>query len=48
MAMFAVSCPPPGDGGDSGGMAGYTATNTTFTLFEDKQGMVRVQVYTKR
>jgi hypothetical protein len=48
MAMFAVSCPPPGDGGDNGGMAGYTATATTFTLFEDKQGMVRVQVYTKR
>jgi hypothetical protein len=29
-------------------MAGFTATPTTFSLFEQKNGAMRVQVFTKR
>jgi len=47
--MFTPTCPPPGDGGDSGGTASFTATATTFTLFEmNGDGVVNVDVYTKR
>jgi hypothetical protein len=44
---YTPTCPPPGDGGDNGGSADYTATTTTFTLFESKNGGTRVSVYTK-
>jgi hypothetical protein len=46
---FTPTCPPPGDGGDSGGSADYDATATTFTLYEMKNGgEVRASAYTKR
>jgi hypothetical protein len=40
-------CPPPGDGGDNGGSASYTATSSTFMLIETKNGGTRVSIYTK-
>ena len=47
--MFTPTCPPPGDGGDSGGTAAFTATATTFTLFEmGGNGALNVNLYTKR
>jgi hypothetical protein len=43
---FTPTCPPPGDGGDNGGTAEFTATATTFTLFDMGDGSaVRVSVY---
>jgi hypothetical protein len=41
---FTPSCPT----GDTGGASSYSATATTFTLFEDHNGGTRVNVYTKR
>ena len=41
---FTPSCPA----GDTGGASSYSATATTFTLFEDHNGGTRVNVYTKR
>ena len=41
---FTPSCP----NGDSGGSSPYSATATTFTLFEDHNGGTRVNVYLKR
>jgi hypothetical protein len=43
---FTPACPL---GGDGGGTAGYTATSTTFTLFDtSNSGDLRLSVYTKR
>jgi hypothetical protein len=41
---FTPSCPT----GNTGGASSYSATATTFTLFEDHNGGTRVNVYTKR
>ena len=42
------TCPAPGDGGDSGGSAGFTATSSAFTLIETRgSGGILVKVYTK-
>jgi hypothetical protein len=41
---FTPSCP----NGNSGGASSYSATSTTFTLFEDHNGGTRVNGYTKR
>lgn len=41
---FTPSCP----NGNTGGASSYSATATTFTLFEDHNGGTRVNVYTKR
>jgi hypothetical protein len=40
---FTPSCP----NGSGGGASPYSATSTTFTLFEDHNGGTRVNVYTK-
>jgi hypothetical protein len=45
---FTKTCPPPGDGGDQGGSAMFTATSTAVTLFTDHGNTVVVQTYTKR
>jgi hypothetical protein len=46
---FTPTCPAPGDGGDNGGSAGYTATPSTFTLFDmNGQGDLRIDLFTKR
>jgi hypothetical protein len=46
---FTPTCPPPGDAGDNGGSAGFTATATTFTLFDGgDNGALRVSLYKKR
>jgi hypothetical protein len=42
---FTPTCPV---GGDGGGTAGYTATETTFTLFDTEGGGVRTSVFSKR
>jgi hypothetical protein len=47
MVTYTPTCPPPGDGGDSGGSANYTATSTTFTLIQTRNGDTQVSVYTK-
>ena len=47
MVTFTPTCPPAGDGGDKGGSASYTATATTFSLIESKNGDTSVKVYTK-
>jgi hypothetical protein len=44
---YTQTCPAPGDGGDHGGSAGYTATSTSFTLLLPKNNGVLVRVYTK-
>jgi len=44
---YTPTCPPPDDGGDKGGSANFTATATTFTLIQSKNGNVDVKVYTK-
>jgi hypothetical protein len=44
---FTPTCPPAGDGGDNGGSAQFTATASTFSLFESKNGGTQVSVYTK-
>jgi hypothetical protein len=41
--VFTPSCP----NADSGGASPYSATSTTFTLFEDNNGGTRVNLYTK-
>lgn len=47
MVTYAPSCPPPHDGGNNGGSAGFTATATTFTLIISENGGTLVRVYTK-
>ena len=47
MVTYTQSCPAPGDGGNNGGSAGFTATGTTFTLIMNKSGGTLVRVYTK-
>jgi hypothetical protein len=47
MVTYTPICPPPGDGGDNGGSASFTATATTFSLIESKNGGTEVSVYTK-
>jgi hypothetical protein len=47
MVTYTPTCPPPGDGGDHGGSANFTATPTTFTLIQSKNGGTTVDVYTK-
>jgi hypothetical protein len=44
---YTRSCPPPGDGGNDGGSAGFTATATTFTLFMPEDGGTLVRGYGK-
>lgn len=44
---YTPTCPPPGDGGDNGGSAQFTATASTFSLLESKNGGTQVSVYTK-
>jgi hypothetical protein len=46
-ATFTKTCPPPGDGGDQGGSAMFTATSTTVTLITNHGSTVVVQTYTK-
>jgi hypothetical protein len=46
-ATFTKTCPPPGDGGDQGGNAMFTATSTTVTLITNHGSTVVVQTYTK-
>lgn len=43
---FTPTCPPPGTG-DNGGSAQFTATATTFSLIQSKNGGTEVSVYTK-
>ena len=45
---FALTCPPPGDVPGPPGSAGYTATASSFTLFEPRGSSTRVQVFTKQ
>src|SRR5205085_4821789 len=46
---YAATCPPTADGGDNGGgSAGFTATASSFTLFEPRGAGTRVQVFTKQ
>ena len=45
---YAPTCPPPGDGGDNGGSAGFTATASSFTIFAPRESSTRVQVFTKQ
>jgi hypothetical protein len=48
-ATFAPTCPPPGDGNDTGGTFGYSASGSTFTVFDmTGSGGTRVSVYTRR
>jgi hypothetical protein len=47
MVTYTPTCPPPGDGGDHGGSANFTATSTTFTLIQSKSGATQISVYTK-
>lgn len=44
---YTRTCPQPGDGGDNGGSAGFTATATTFTLFMSEDGGTLVRIYGK-
>jgi hypothetical protein len=44
---YTQTCPAPGDGGNSGGTAGFTATSTAFTLIMPKGTGILVKVYTK-
>ena len=46
-ATFTKTCPPPGDGGDQGGNAMFTATSTTVTLITNHGSTVVVQTFTK-
>jgi hypothetical protein len=46
-ATFTKTCPPPGDGGDQGGNAMFTATATTVTLITNHGSTVVVQTFTK-
>lgn len=46
-ATFTKTCPPPGDGGDQGGSAMFTATSTAVTLITNHGSTVVVQTYTK-
>jgi hypothetical protein len=48
MVSYSATCPPPADGGDNGGSAGFTASSTTFTLILPKNGGTLVRVYTKQ
>jgi hypothetical protein len=47
---FTPTCPPPGDGGDSGGTLDYSTNgSTTLTIYDmGGQGTLRLDVYTKR
>ncbi len=44
---YTQTCPAPGDGGNTGGSAGFTATSSSFTLIMSKGGGILVKVYTK-
>jgi hypothetical protein len=46
-ATFTPSCPVVDGGSDSGGSAEFTATSSSVTLFELKNGLVQVSVYNK-
>jgi hypothetical protein len=48
MVSYTPTCPPPADGGDNGGSAGFTASSTTFMLILPKNGGTLVRVYTKQ
>jgi hypothetical protein len=48
MVTYTPTCPPPADGGNNGGSAGFTASGTTFTLILPKNGGTLVRVYTKQ
>jgi hypothetical protein len=46
---FAPTCPPPGDGGDSGGTLDYSTNGSTLTIHDMAgNGTIRLDVYTKR
>jgi hypothetical protein len=47
MVTYTPTCPPPGDGGNNGGSAGFTTDGTTFTLIINKSSGTLVRVYTK-
>ena len=47
MVTYTPTCPPPGDGGNNGGTAGYTSDGTTFTLIISKSAGKIVRIYTK-
>jgi hypothetical protein len=48
MVAYTPTCPPPSDGGNNGGSAGYSSDGTTFTLIMPKTGGTLVRVYTKK
>ena len=46
---YTPSCPPPGDGGDSGGTQDFSTDGSTITIYDmGGTGEIRVDVYTKR
>jgi len=46
---YTPSCPPPGDGGDSGGTQDFSTDGSTITIYDvGGTGQIRVDVYTKR
>ena len=47
---FTPTCPPAGDGGDSGGTMDYTISGSTISIYDmgGSNGTIRVDVYTKR
>jgi hypothetical protein len=46
-ATFTPTCPATDGGSDSGGSAEFTATSSSITLFQSKNGLVQVSVYDK-
>ena len=48
MVSYTPTCPPPADGGNNGGSAGFTANSTSFTLILSKNGGTLIRVYTKQ
>jgi len=45
---YTPTCPPPGDGGNQGGSASFTATSAAFTLIQTESGGgTLVKIYTK-
>jgi hypothetical protein len=44
---YTPTCPPPGDGGNQGGSASFTATSAAFTLIQSENGGTLVKIYTK-
>jgi hypothetical protein len=47
MVTYTPTCPPPGDGGNNGGSAGFKSDGTTFTLIISKAAGTLVRIYAK-